>query len=72
MKTIRLISPAVSIRIMEEILTEKILISSMAANAQSINAFGKGFFCIFRSILMAASRIRIPTAILMPWKACAI
>ena len=47
MKMIRLISPAVSIRTIEEILTEKMLISSIAANAQSINAFGKGFFCIF-------------------------
>ena len=31
----------------------------------------KGFFCIFRVILMAASMIRIPTAILMPLKALA-
>ena len=72
MKRIKLISPAVSIKMMEEILTEKMLISSIATNAQSTNTLGIGFFCIFCSILMAASRIRMPTAILMPWKACAI
>ena len=47
MKMIRLISPADSIRTIEEILTEKMLISSMAAKAQSMNARGIGFFCIF-------------------------
>ena len=66
MKMIRLIDPAASNRIMEESLTEKMLISSMTANAQSINTLGIVFFCIFRIILIAASSIRIPTAILIP------
>ena len=47
MKMIKLINPAVSISMMEEILTEKMLIRSMAAKAQSMNALGIGFFCIF-------------------------
>ena len=72
MKMMRLTSPAVSIRIMEEILTEKMLISSMAVNAQSIKTLGSTFFGIFLSILTAASRIRIPAAIFIPWKAWAI
>ena len=33
---------------------------------------GSGFFCIFRIILIPASRIRMPTATLIPIKACAI
>ena len=33
---------------------------------------GNLFFCIFRIMLIAASRIRIPTAIRIPRKACAI
>ena len=72
MEMIRLMNPAASIRMMEEILMEKMLIRSIAANAQSINTLDIGFFCIFCSILKAASKIRIPTAILMAWKACAI
>ena len=33
--------------VVEEILTEKILIRNMAAKAQSMNVRGIGFFCIF-------------------------
>jgi hypothetical protein len=47
MKMIRLINPAVSIRMIEEILTEKMLISSITAKAENMNARGLGFFRIF-------------------------
>ena len=44
---IRLTNPAVSIRMMDEILTEKILIKSIAVQAQSMIVIGIGFLCIF-------------------------
>ena len=50
----------------EEKLREKASISSMAMQAQTIIALGSGFFFIFFSIRKAASRIRRPTAILIP------
>ena len=53
-------------------LSEKIFIMSIITNEHIIKAFGNIFFGIFFIIVIAASRIRKPTAILIPLKALAI
>ena len=69
---IRLKTPAISIRLIEENLREKMLMHSIAAQEQAMIILGIFFFCIFFIIVKAASRIRRPTAILMPFNAFAM
>lgn len=57
---------------MDENFQAKMLIHNMAANEQNIMMRGNAFFCIFPIIVMPASRINRPTAILMPLKALAM
>ena len=68
----RLMTAAISIIVMDDTSSAKMSISSMARKVQAMIVSGIGLFCIFLIILIAASRIRIPTAILTPMKAWAI
>ena len=68
----RLMTAAISIKVMEDIRRAKMSITSIVAKAQLMMISGIGFFCIFLIILIAASRINMPTAILIPLKAWAI
>ena len=56
---------------MDEMFTEKILISIIATAEQTTMIIGIGFFFILISIFTAASTISIPTAILIPLNAFA-
>ena len=71
-KIVKLIVAAISIRLIDEKLQEKILISSMETNEHSIITLGRTFLCIFFIMVIAASKIKMPTAILIPLNAFAI
>ena len=71
-KIVRLIMAAISIRVMEEKFQEKRLMSSMAMQEPIMMERGSHFFCILRIMVMAASKMSSPTAILIPLKALAI
>ena len=57
---------------MEEMRSAKISISSMAEKAHAMTMRGTGLAGICLSIFTPASMISIPTASLIPSKACAI
>ena len=67
---IRVILPKLSS--IPEKFKAKMLMHSMIAQEQIIMVRGNFFLCIFLTIMIPASRIKRPTAILIPWNACAI
>ena len=71
-KIVRLTAAAISIKLIEEKFHAKILINSMTTQEQSIIALGSFFLCSFFIMVTAASRIKMPTAILIPLNAFAM